>query len=101
MRVSILTPKAFSKRKAMSPERSAFPLSKLDRVGRETRNALAAAVTVSTAGSIISVLMKSPGCGGFFMGIGFLLPASDNPLNPSRKSLVRPDQCERSDGDWR
>ena len=37
--VSIFTPKAFSMRSAISPERSALPLSRLDRVGRETRKA--------------------------------------------------------------
>ena len=35
MRVSILTPKAFSIRSAISPDRSALPLSRLDRAGRE------------------------------------------------------------------
>ena len=43
MSVSILTPKAFSMRRAMSPERSALPLSRLESVGRETRRAAAAA----------------------------------------------------------
>jgi hypothetical protein len=36
MSVSIFTPKAFSMRSAISPDRSAFALSKLDRAGRET-----------------------------------------------------------------
>lgn len=36
-------------------------LSRLDNVGRETPIAMAAAVTVKPAGSIISVRMKSPG----------------------------------------
>jgi hypothetical protein len=47
--VSISTPKAFSKRMAISPERSAFAFSKLDRVGRDTRSAFAASVTDSPA----------------------------------------------------
>ena len=47
----------------------ALPLSRLDSLGRETRNAIAAAVTVKPAASIISVRMKSPGWGGFFMGM--------------------------------
>jgi hypothetical protein len=46
-------------------------LSKLDNVGRETRKAFAAAVTVSPAGSMISVRIKSPGWGGFFIGMMF------------------------------
>src|SRR5580658_7787149 len=50
-------------RSAISPERSALPLSKLDNVGRETRKAFAAAVTVKPADSIISVRINSPGWG--------------------------------------
>src|ERR1035437_10309172 len=65
MSVSILTPKAFSKRSAISPDRSALPLSRLDRAGRETWSTLAAAVTDRPCGSMISVRMKSPGWGGF------------------------------------
>src|ERR1035441_10672705 len=71
MSVSILTPKAFSIRRAISPERSALPLRRLDRAGRDTCSATAAAVTVKPAGMIISVRMKSPGWGGFFIGIAF------------------------------
>jgi hypothetical protein len=67
--VSILTPNAFSMRSAMSPERSALPFSRLDKAGRDTFSAAAAAVTDNPAGRIISVRMKSPGWGGFFMGI--------------------------------
>jgi hypothetical protein len=37
--VSIFTPKGFSMRRAMSPERSDLPLSKLESAGRETRSA--------------------------------------------------------------
>src|SRR5713226_10474036 len=55
----------------MFPERSALPLSKLDSAGRETRSAAAAAVTVRPAGLIISVRTKSPGWGGFFIGMAF------------------------------
>jgi hypothetical protein len=42
-------------------------LSRLDRAGRETRSDAAAAVTVNPVGPIISVRMKSPGWGGFFI----------------------------------
>src|ERR1700691_1554228 len=69
MSVSIFTPKAFSMRSAMSPERDALPFSRLDSAGRETFSAAAAAVTDSPAGWMISVRMKSPGWGGFFMGM--------------------------------
>jgi len=63
MRVSILTPKAFSIRRAMLPESAALPFRRLDKAGRETCNAAAAAagVTQRPAGSMISVRMKSPG----------------------------------------
>src|SRR5258708_11111521 len=70
MRVSILTPKAFSIRRAILPESAALPFKRLDKAGREIRKAAAAAVTERPAGSMISVRMKSPGCGGFFMAIG-------------------------------
>ncbi len=40
--VSILTPKAFSMRSAMLPDRSDRPLRNADRVGRETPSTLAA-----------------------------------------------------------
>src|SRR5579875_1019737 len=69
MSVSIFTPKAFSMRSAMSPERPALPLSRLESAGRETWSAAAAAVTDKPAGSIISVRIKSPGWGGFFIGM--------------------------------
>jgi hypothetical protein len=73
MSVSILTPKAFSMRRAILPESAALPFKRLDKAGRETCKAAAAAVTESPAGSMISVRMKSPGCGGFFMAIGIAL----------------------------
>jgi hypothetical protein len=58
-------------RSAISPDKPALPFSKLDNVGRETPSAVAAAVTVNPAGSTISVRIKFPGWGGFFMGIAF------------------------------
>src|SRR5258706_7849330 len=70
MRVSILTPKAFSIRSAISPERLALPFNRLDRVGRETCRTRAAAVTERPRGSMISVRMKSPGWGGLSVRIG-------------------------------
>jgi len=69
IRISIFTPKAFSMRRAISPESAALLLSKLERAGREALRAIAAAVTERPAGSMISVRMKSPGWGGFFMGM--------------------------------
>ena len=58
--------KCVSMRSAISPERSALPLSRLESAGRETLSA-AAAVTDRPAGSMISVRIKSPGWGGFFI----------------------------------
>src|SRR5260370_33940499 len=69
IRVSIFTPNAFSMRSAISPERLAFPFNKPESAGRDTPSTFAAAVTDNSAGSTISVRMKSPGCGGFFRGI--------------------------------
>ncbi len=51
------------------PERSALPSIRLDSVGRERRNAIAAAVTVNAVAPQISVQMKSPGWGWFFLGM--------------------------------
>jgi hypothetical protein len=65
--------KRFSIRSAISPERSALPLSKLESAGLETRRTVAAAVTDRPAGSMISVRTKSPGWGGFFIGMVVLL----------------------------
>src|SRR5713226_8103075 len=86
MRVSILTPKAFSMRRAMLPESEAWPFRRLDKAGRETRNAAAAAVTESPAGSMISVRIKSPGCGGVTMTM-------KNPPHPGdfiRTEIIEP-----------
>src|SRR5579862_3611207 len=72
MSVSIFGPKAFSMRKAMSPDRLALPFNRLESAGRETRRTFAAAVTVRPSGAMISVRMKSPGCGGFMIDTGSL-----------------------------
>jgi hypothetical protein len=61
VRVSIFTPKTFSKRIAISPDKSPLPFSKVDSAGLDTPNADAAADTVNPAASTISVLRKAPG----------------------------------------
>ena len=71
--VSILTPNAFSMRRAIRPERSALALRRLDSVGRETFNTLAAAVTDRPRGSMISVFMNDPGWGRVQHGHNSLL----------------------------
>src|SRR5579871_937746 len=70
IKVSIFTPKAFSMRKAISPDKPELLFNSVDKVGRETFRTRAAAVTDKPLASMISVRMKSPGCGGFSMGTG-------------------------------
>jgi hypothetical protein len=65
MSVSISTPKAFSKRRAMSPDRSALTFRRLERVGRATPRTFAASVTERPWASMISVRRNQPGCTGF------------------------------------
>jgi hypothetical protein len=55
----------------------------LDRAGRETLSAAAAAVTERPAGSMISVRIKSPGCGGFFIGMFYSSPPNSNRRFPA------------------
>jgi len=98
MSMSIFTPKALSIRSAISPDRSALPFSKLERAGRDTRNALAASVTVNPAGSTISVRMKSPGCGGFLHGNAGCSCVSGNLPNLRHRSRARQCQRETSNG---
>src|SRR5882672_5417297 len=63
--VSMRTPKAFSTRSAMTPERSAWPFSSFESATRDTPSTAAASVTFNSSGSRISVRMNAPGCGGF------------------------------------
>ena len=63
MSVSIFPPKAFSMRSATSPDRSALPLSRHDRAGRETLSACAAAVNDRPCAATISARIKIPGLG--------------------------------------
>jgi hypothetical protein len=62
--VSMLTPKAFSIRKAISADNAARPLNRAERAGRVTPSTLAASVTDSLWGSTISARMKRPGWEG-------------------------------------
>src|SRR2546425_10780953 len=66
MRVSILTPKAFSIRRAILPESAALPFKRLDKAGREICKAGAGAVKERAGGSMIFVGMKTPGGGAVF-----------------------------------
>src|SRR5260370_6482172 len=57
-------------RRGRLAESAALAFKRLDKAGREIRKAAAAAVTERPAGSMISVRMKSPGCGGVFVALG-------------------------------
>src|ERR1035441_1706255 len=66
-------PKAFSMRSAISGVKAALPRRRSEKVARRTFKTSAAFETLSPSASITSVLMRSPGWGGFFMGIVGLL----------------------------
>src|SRR5277367_3011287 len=70
-------PNAFSMRKAISGVRAALPCRRPESVARRTFKISAAFDTVRPSASMISVLIKSPGWGGFFMGIASLLMVVD------------------------
>src|ERR1035438_7648228 len=66
-------PKAFSMRRAISAVKAALPRRRSERVARRTFKTSAAFETLRPRASITSVLMRSPGWGGFFMSIVRLL----------------------------
>jgi hypothetical protein len=61
--ISIFKPDSFSIPSARSRDRLDLLLIRPDNVGREKPTAIAAAVTVRPAASIVSARMKSPGWG--------------------------------------
>src|SRR5450631_3177703 len=81
-------PKAFSIRKAISGVSVDFPWRRSDSVARRTFKMPAAFDTLSPRASTISVLMRSPGWGGFFMGIASLLVVVDQVNIACRVSLL-------------
>src|ERR1039457_3035073 len=70
-------PKAFSMRRAISGVSDALPCSRSESVARRTCKISAAFETVRPRASMTSVLIKSPGWGGFFMGISVSLVLID------------------------
>src|ERR1700735_1307550 len=70
-------PNAFSMRKAISGVRAALPCRRSESVARRTFKISAAFDTLRPSASRISVLIKSPGWDGFFMGIACLLMVVD------------------------
>src|SRR5436305_1785066 len=65
----MLTPKAFSRRNAISEETAALPWVTSESVARRTPRISAARVMVRLSASIISSRIVSPGWGGFFIVI--------------------------------
>src|SRR6266700_3272150 len=70
-------PNAFSMRKAISGVKAALPCSRSERVARRTFKISAAFEMLRPRASMISVFIRSPGWGGFFMGIAGLLVVVD------------------------
>ena len=64
-----LDPEGFFNTQRHVPGKVGLAVEQAGQSGRETRSAAAAAVTDRPAGEIISVRIKSPGWGGFFIGM--------------------------------
>src|ERR1035437_6030618 len=87
-------PNAFSMRRAISGVRAALPRRTSESVARRTFKTSAAFDTLRPRASMISVLIRSPGWGGFFMGITGLLMVVDqvNIADSVRLFVVAEDQ---------
>src|SRR6266851_4791417 len=70
-------PNAFSMRRAISGVSAALQCRRSESVARRTFKISAAFETLRPRASMISVLIRSPGWGGFFMGISNLLMVVD------------------------
>src|ERR1022692_5332672 len=70
-------PNAISMRRAISGVSAALAWRRSESVARRTFRTSAAFDTLRPRASMISVLITSPGWGGFFMGIGILLMVVD------------------------
>src|SRR5437870_8135807 len=70
-------PNAFSMRRAISGVSAALPCRRSESVARRTFKISAALDTLRPRASTTSVLIRSPGWGGFFMGIAGLLVVID------------------------
>src|ERR1700674_2022650 len=76
-RWSMSGPNAFSMRRAISGVSAALPCRRSESVARRTFKISAAFDTLRPRASTISVLIRSPGWGEFFMGIAGLLMVVD------------------------
>src|ERR1022692_3071505 len=70
-------PNAISMRRAISGVSAAFACRRSESVARRTFRISAAFDTLRPRASMISVLIRSPGWGGFFVGIAGLLMVVD------------------------
>src|SRR5580658_10892981 len=70
-------PNAFSMRRAISGVSAALPCRRSESVARRTFKMSAAFDTLRPRASMTSVLIRSPGWGGFFMGMAGLLMVVD------------------------
>src|SRR5882724_3386008 len=82
--MSILTPKAFSIRKAISGDKAAWQFTRSDSVARRTPKISAARATDRPSSASISSRMNSPGCDGFMPTLVISSLISDSPLNQDR-----------------
>src|SRR5579863_4803352 len=76
-RWSMSGPNAFSIRSAISAVSAALPWRRSESVARRTFKISAAFDTLRPRASMTSVLIRSPGWGGFFMGMAGLLMVVD------------------------
>src|ERR1700688_57054 len=76
-RWSMSGPNAFSMRRAISGVSAALPCRRSESVARRTFKISAAFDTLRPKASMTSVLISSPGWGGFFMGISASLVVVD------------------------
>src|SRR5580658_5498553 len=76
-RWSMSGPKAFSMRRAICGVSAALPRRRSESVARHTFKISAALDTLRPRASMTSVLIRSPGWGGFFMGTAGLLMVVD------------------------
>src|SRR4029077_17684691 len=87
-RWSMSGPNAFSMRRAISGVSAALPCRRSESGARRTFNISAAFDTLRPRASMTSVLIRSPGWGGFFMGIAGLVMVVDQVNNAGGARLI-------------
>src|SRR5258708_38327554 len=81
-------PNAFSMRRAISGVSAALPCRRSESVARRTFKISAAFDTLRPRAWMISVLIKSPGWGGFFMGISASVVVVDQDNIPGDERTI-------------